>query len=169
MHFNSRSILGILPESASCHVGSSAMNGRLSNVNIVSQRLLPTPREIKSQYPLTDECQQFIGASRAGLERILDGQDRSPLPGGRSLLDPRCGRDDGVRRAAANPGRRSPRHVAAGHARLLLQTTNNRRLEGVHQRSLPGRFVPHRRRLAESSPIAAGAGRHAIAGGDRDA
>jgi 3-deoxy-7-phosphoheptulonate synthase len=52
------------------------MNGRLSNINIVSQQLLPTPREIKSRFPLTAKCQQFIGASRAALERILDGQDR---------------------------------------------------------------------------------------------
>jgi 3-deoxy-7-phosphoheptulonate synthase len=52
------------------------MNGRLSNVNIVSQRLLPTPREIKQQQPLNAQREQFIGSSRAALERILDGQDQ---------------------------------------------------------------------------------------------
>ncbi|MCH5375775.1 MAG: 3-deoxy-7-phosphoheptulonate synthase [Planctomycetes bacterium] len=52
------------------------MTRRLSDVHIVSQELLPTPREIKQQLPLDAEREEFVGSSRASIERILDGEDR---------------------------------------------------------------------------------------------
>jgi len=52
------------------------MTGRLSDVNIVSQQLLPTPREIKQRLPSNAACEEFVWSSRAALRGILDGEDR---------------------------------------------------------------------------------------------
>jgi 3-deoxy-7-phosphoheptulonate synthase len=51
------------------------MSGRLIDVNIVSQELLPTPREIKEQLPSDPPRAQSVLAGRTALERILDRQD----------------------------------------------------------------------------------------------
>lgn len=51
------------------------MTGQLSNVNIASQELLPTPREIKQTLPLNPAREEFVWNSRLALQRILDHQD----------------------------------------------------------------------------------------------
>ncbi|MCC2667723.1 MAG: 3-deoxy-D-arabinoheptulosonate-7-phosphate synthase [Armatimonadetes bacterium] len=45
------------------------------NVNIVSDTVLPTPREIMDQLPLTEELQERIVRYRIELQRILNGED----------------------------------------------------------------------------------------------
>jgi 3-deoxy-7-phosphoheptulonate synthase len=46
------------------------------NVNIVSDTVLPTPREIMNRLPLTEELQERIVQHRISLQRILKGEDR---------------------------------------------------------------------------------------------
>ncbi len=45
------------------------------NVNVVSQELLPTPREIKARLPLSDTAATTVLQGRRTLEAILNGQD----------------------------------------------------------------------------------------------
>lgn len=52
------------------------MNRQLYDVNIVAQDVLPTPRQIKSEYPLVPEQERTIVDGRAALEAILDGRDQ---------------------------------------------------------------------------------------------
>ncbi len=46
------------------------------NINIVSEKLLATPFEVKEKLPLDAETQEFIVSSRKTLEQILDRQDK---------------------------------------------------------------------------------------------
>lgn len=48
---------------------------RIYNVNIASERLLPTPREIKEKLPLTPDAEETVYETRAALQRILDRKD----------------------------------------------------------------------------------------------
>ena len=49
------------------------------NVNIVSRSLLPTPDEISSEQPPSEEDVDFVNASRQTLNNILDGKDKRLL------------------------------------------------------------------------------------------
>jgi 3-deoxy-7-phosphoheptulonate synthase len=51
------------------------MAERLQNINVVSSELLATPDQIKRELPLSPDAEDFVFASRAALQRILDGQD----------------------------------------------------------------------------------------------
>ena len=47
----------------------------LDNVNIVSQDLLPTPREVRDRSPLSEELVDFVHESREQVKRILSRSD----------------------------------------------------------------------------------------------
>ena len=47
----------------------------LSNVNVLSQELLPTPEQVKSALPLNAPTEASVLAGRAAIQRILDRQD----------------------------------------------------------------------------------------------
>lgn len=47
----------------------------LSNINVISQELLPTPEQIKNLLPLTPAAETTVLNGRKVLRRILDGQD----------------------------------------------------------------------------------------------
>lgn len=49
---------------------------KIDNVNVVSQDLLPTPREVKAALPLTDNAARTVVLGRQTLRRILDGEDQ---------------------------------------------------------------------------------------------
>lgn len=51
------------------------MNGRLSDLNIVAQELVPTPQEIKQQLPADSLCEELVTHHRTTLQRILDRLD----------------------------------------------------------------------------------------------
>lgn len=48
---------------------------QIYNVNVVARTILPTPAEIKTEYPLNGELESFIFRQRRILQRIIDGQD----------------------------------------------------------------------------------------------
>jgi 3-deoxy-7-phosphoheptulonate synthase len=48
---------------------------QLSNVNVLSQELLPTPEEVKHALPLTERAEKTVLAGREAVRRILDHED----------------------------------------------------------------------------------------------
>ena len=48
---------------------------QISNVNVLSQELLPTPEEVKRALPLTGRAEQTVLAGREAVRRILDHED----------------------------------------------------------------------------------------------
>ena len=50
-------------------------NRILENINIRSQRLLPTPRELKERYPLSEGAQATVDNARTTIQNILDRRD----------------------------------------------------------------------------------------------
>lgn len=50
-------------------------NRILENINIRSQRLLPTPRELKERYPLSEVAQATVDNARTTIQNILDRRD----------------------------------------------------------------------------------------------
>src|SRR4030067_3782385 len=48
---------------------------QLSNVNVLSQELLPTPEEVKRARPLTERAEKTVLAGREAARRILDHAD----------------------------------------------------------------------------------------------
>ena len=51
------------------------MNTKLSNVNIISESVLQTPRELQDALPRTESATQNIEAARQTIEAILDRRD----------------------------------------------------------------------------------------------
>lgn len=49
---------------------------RIYNVNILSQTILPSPREVKDRYPLTEPLTDFIFKARLQIEAILGQEDK---------------------------------------------------------------------------------------------
>ncbi len=47
----------------------------ITNLNVISQELLPTPSEIKTRLPLTEEIEQFVLSGRETIRNILDHKD----------------------------------------------------------------------------------------------
>ncbi|MDH5301297.1 MAG: 3-deoxy-7-phosphoheptulonate synthase [Gammaproteobacteria bacterium] len=47
----------------------------ISNINVISQQLLPTPDEIKQKHPLTPRAEQVVLQGRQTLRNILDRKD----------------------------------------------------------------------------------------------
>ncbi len=48
---------------------------RVSNINVLSQDLLPTPGEVKEALPLSAKAEQTVLAGRAAVQNILDRKD----------------------------------------------------------------------------------------------
>lgn len=65
---------------------------RVYNRNIVSDIVLPTPRDIERRLPLTAELQERLVGFRSELERILDGEDHRVfvVVGPCSIHDPKA-------------------------------------------------------------------------------
>jgi 3-deoxy-7-phosphoheptulonate synthase len=51
------------------------MESQIYNVNVVARTVLPTPAEIKAQYPLTPALEGFVLRSRRVLQNIIDVRD----------------------------------------------------------------------------------------------
>ncbi len=47
----------------------------LYNVNVAAQELLPTPREVKHRFPMTEAAATTVSQGRRAVEAILDGRD----------------------------------------------------------------------------------------------
>lgn len=45
------------------------------NINIISERSLPSPRQLKAELPITTRQEEFVRRSRREIEGILDGYD----------------------------------------------------------------------------------------------
>jgi 3-deoxy-7-phosphoheptulonate synthase len=48
---------------------------QVSNINVLSQELLPTPEEVKRALPLTERAEKTVLAGREAVRRILDHED----------------------------------------------------------------------------------------------
>ncbi len=84
--------------------------------------------------------------------RRAQGGDGHPRPqgsarvrGGGAVLDPRSGGGPGLCAAAEGARRRSVGRAFAGDAGVFREAAHLDRLEGLHQRPLHGRLLPHRR------------------------
>ena len=51
------------------------MTDPINNLNVLSQDLLPTPQQIKTALPLTEDAQRTVLRGREAVRRILDHQD----------------------------------------------------------------------------------------------
>ena len=59
----------------SAHQRQAVSEEKLSNVNVLSQELLPTPEQVKSALPLSATAEATVRAGREAIQRILDRQD----------------------------------------------------------------------------------------------
>lgn len=50
-------------------------NKKIYNVNVAAKVILPTPAEVKTELPMTDEAKATVLRSRTTMENILDGDD----------------------------------------------------------------------------------------------
>jgi 3-deoxy-7-phosphoheptulonate synthase len=68
---------------------------RIYNVNIVSEKVLATPIELKQRHPLSDQAQETVYRTRIALQDILDRKDPRLLMvvGPCSIHDPRSARE----------------------------------------------------------------------------
>jgi 3-deoxy-7-phosphoheptulonate synthase len=57
----------------------TTLNRPLSNTNILAEKTLISPDELRSRYPRSEAATQTIEAGRASVEAILDGQDKRLL------------------------------------------------------------------------------------------
>lgn len=51
------------------------MESQIYNVNVVTRTTLPTPTEVKAQYPLTPALEGFVLRNRRTLQNIIDARD----------------------------------------------------------------------------------------------
>lgn len=51
------------------------MKTTLDNINIIAEELIPTPRQVREELPLTDESRQVVYETRRALEAIIDRTD----------------------------------------------------------------------------------------------
>lgn len=51
------------------------MESQIYNVNVVARTVLPSPAEVKAEYPLTPALEGFILRSRRAVQNIIDGRD----------------------------------------------------------------------------------------------
>ena len=54
---------------------ASRMESQIYNVNVVARTVLPTPAEVKAQYPLTPALEGFVLRNRRVLQNIIDARD----------------------------------------------------------------------------------------------
>lgn len=58
---------------------ASVVNRPLSNTNILAEKNLISPDELRQRYPRSENCSQTIESGRANVEAILDGTDKRLL------------------------------------------------------------------------------------------
>ncbi|ASJ74522.1 3-deoxy-7-phosphoheptulonate synthase [Granulosicoccus antarcticus] len=58
---------------------AAVLNRPLSNTNILAEKTLISPDELRSRYPRSEKASQTIEAGRASVEAILDGEDKRIL------------------------------------------------------------------------------------------
>ncbi|MFT6877282.1 MAG: 3-deoxy-7-phosphoheptulonate synthase [Granulosicoccus sp.] len=58
---------------------ASVVNRPLSNTNILAEKNLISPDELRQRYPRSENCSQTIETGRANVEAILDGTDKRLL------------------------------------------------------------------------------------------
>ncbi|CPO85780.1 phospho-2-dehydro-3-deoxyheptonate aldolase [Bordetella pertussis] len=144
---------------------------RIDDVRIGAVRPLISPALLQDELPVSAPLQALVEGGQPRAHRRRAARPRRPAGGGgRPLLHPRPRTGHGVRAPAQGGGRHAGRRPAHRHARVLREAAHHRGLEGLHQRSAPGRQFPHQRRPAPRAPPAAGnrrpgtAHRHRIPG-----
>lgn len=58
---------------------AATLNRPLSNTNILSEKTLVSPNELKKRYPRSEQASQTVEAGRAAVESILDSHDKRLL------------------------------------------------------------------------------------------
>lgn len=58
---------------------AAVLNRPLSNTNILDEKTLISPNELRQRYPRSENCSQTVEAGRANVEAILDGRDKRLL------------------------------------------------------------------------------------------
>ncbi len=58
---------------------ATVLNRPLSNTNILAEKTLISPDELRTRYPRSEKATQTVEAGRASVEAILDGQDKRLL------------------------------------------------------------------------------------------
>lgn len=58
---------------------AAVLNRPLSNTNILAEKTLISPNELRQRYPRSENCSQTVETGRANVEAILDGQDKRLL------------------------------------------------------------------------------------------
>lgn len=58
---------------------ATRLNRPLSNTNILAEKTLVSPSELRQRYPRSEAATQTVEAGRANIEAILDGQDKRLL------------------------------------------------------------------------------------------
>ena len=58
---------------------AAVLNRPLSNTNILDEKTLISPNELRQRYPRSENCTQTVEAGRANVEAILDGRDKRLL------------------------------------------------------------------------------------------
>ncbi len=58
---------------------AAVLNRPLSNTNILNEKTLISPNELRQRYPRSENCTQTVEAGRANVEAILDGRDKRLL------------------------------------------------------------------------------------------
>ncbi len=74
---------------------ASELNRPLSNMNILSEKTLVSPHQLKQSYPRSEQATQTVEAGRTAVEAILDGHDKRLLVvvGPCSIHDVKAARD----------------------------------------------------------------------------
>ncbi|MFK8078004.1 MAG: 3-deoxy-7-phosphoheptulonate synthase [Granulosicoccus sp.] len=58
---------------------AAVLNRPLSNTNILDEKTLIAPNELRQRYPRSENCSQTVETGRANVEAILDGRDKRLL------------------------------------------------------------------------------------------
>ncbi len=58
---------------------AAVLNRPLSNTNILAEKTLISPDELRTRYPRSEKASQTVEAGRASVEAILDGHDKRLL------------------------------------------------------------------------------------------
>lgn len=58
---------------------AAVLNRPLSNTNILAEKTLISPNELRQRYPRSENCSQTVETGRANVEAILDGRDKRLL------------------------------------------------------------------------------------------
>ena len=128
---------------------TSERTSQTDDERIVDVMPLPPPEHLIRFFPIAGTpVETQIGKTRESIRRIMQRQDDRLLVimGPCSIHDPLAAVE--YAKKLKVEARAPRRHARDRHAGLLREAAHDRRLEGAHQRSLPRREFPDRRRAA---------------------